>query len=187
MERVTQVRRYARALFELCHTEAEMDAVARELEELAQAFRVTDHAYEFLNHPGIPFDRKRAVLNAAMKPDMPKPSAGLIKLLVKHRRMHLLTEVLAEFQRLQKRRYGIVEVEIETALPLSPAAKSELSHALSRLIRREVRLAEELNPNLIGGVRLRLEDRVIDASIAGRLDRLRAQIARGKLSVKDQR
>jgi F-type H+-transporting ATPase subunit delta len=80
------------------------------------------------------------------------------------------------FEELVRRQRGIARAEIRSALPLDEQDRAELERTLERLAGREVELTELVDPSLIGGISVRIGDRLYDASIRSRLERLRARL-----------
>jgi F-type H+-transporting ATPase subunit delta len=177
MESVTQVRQYARALFELCREKQVVDRVASDLGTACRAMESSPRVHEFLFHPEIPVEKKREMLAHLLPVGLAEQTAGLVDLLVQRRHLKLLNEILREFMALRTRSFGILNAEVESVRPLSPAARARLQEALCRLSGHEVRIQEKQNPELLGGVRIKIGDRIIDESVAGRLERIREHVA----------
>jgi F-type H+-transporting ATPase subunit delta len=89
--------------------------------------------------------------------------------------------VLAEFVRLDNARQGIVTATATSAVPLEPAEVRELTARLEQLTGGSIELSQRVDPALLGGVQVRLGDRLIDGSVRGRLERLRHRLASGAL------
>jgi len=96
--------------------------------------------------------------------------------LVENHRLMLLPEIAAQFRALKSKAEGVVVAEVHTALPLSDAQAAELVETLSRRYGSAVRLDVRSAPELIGGVRVRVGDDVIDASVSGKLYALAASL-----------
>jgi F-type H+-transporting ATPase subunit delta len=178
MERVTLVRQYAKALFELCREKTLVDRVADALRELSRRIDAEPDAHSFLFHPEVPFDRKWVALQALLPEDMAPPATGLLDLLVRHRQLRLLPEIRAELLALRQASFGVLKARVETVRPLSDTARAGLQAALEKVTGHPVAIEEKLNPELIGGARIRIGDRIVDASIAGRLKRIQESLVK---------
>jgi F-type H+-transporting ATPase subunit delta len=97
---------------------------------------------------------------------------NFVKLLVENDRIAVLPDIAAMFERLRSEHEGAVDVVIESALDIDPTQEKVLAKALERKLGREVRLSSEPHPELIGGVRIRAGDLVIDGSVQGQLAKL---------------
>ena len=82
----------------------------------------------------------------------------------------------SHFEELVRSHRGITRAEVRTALPLDDADRAELERTLERLAGRQVEFTETVDPGLIGGIAVRIGDRLYDASVRSRLERLRARL-----------
>jgi F-type H+-transporting ATPase subunit delta len=101
---------------------------------------------------------------------------NFLALLAANRRLGYLPEIFAQFEALRADAENIVDVEVASALPLSAGQKTRLSEALAQRFKRQVRIAETVDPTLVGGAIVRAGDLVIDGSLQGRLARLEQQL-----------
>jgi F-type H+-transporting ATPase subunit delta len=95
-----------------------------------------------------------------------------VLLLVRKRREALLPEIVKQFDALALADAGFEQLAIASARPLAPAEVDDIVTRLSRLYGRRFDVRQSVDPALLGGVRITLGDRVIDGTIAGRLDNL---------------
>jgi F-type H+-transporting ATPase subunit delta len=91
--------------------------------------------------------------------------------------MHLLPPILVEFEHLVREARGVLEADVTVARPLTEAERQEILQRLRTLTGKEVQIQVGVDPAILGGVVVRIGDQVIDASVAGRLDRLRQDLA----------
>ena len=87
-----------------------------------------------------------------------------------------VTSLAPEYQRLFDEARDVEPVEVTVAAPLSPAQESELEKRLNRIVGKKVRLEIKIEPDILGGLVLRWEDRVIDASVKKKLDSIGAHL-----------
>ena len=176
----TAARRYAEAAFDIAVRDG---AVERWLEHLerAAALGSREEVADFLANPAIPFEDRRQRFETALGGNVPRPVLNLLLLLLRRRRIELVPRVAAEFRRLVNRRAGIVEATATSASPLRPDDVQALRERLERLTGGRVELTLEVDPALLGGVVVRVGDRLIDGSVRGRLERLRSQLAAGAI------
>jgi F-type H+-transporting ATPase subunit delta len=169
----TIARRYATALLALADREKSVEAVESELLALAEAWRRTPDFRKALTHPLIAPKEKKDFLRKAA-PGMSKLLAEFLDRLIDKKRAGCLPEIADVFDDLADQYAGVVRMTVETAAPLSDAQRSKLHGRLSALAPgRKIEMESKVAPELLGGVRVRIRDTVVDGSVAGRLKGLR--------------
>jgi F-type H+-transporting ATPase subunit delta len=128
-----------------------------------------------IEHPAVSFADKERVLRRAVA-DVGAEPLNLVLLMIRRGRPGAFPAMRRHFEELVRRRRGIARAEIRSALPLDKQDRAELSRTLARLAGREVELTALVDPSLIGGISVRIGDRLYDASIRSRLERLRARL-----------
>jgi F-type H+-transporting ATPase subunit delta len=171
-------RRYAEAAFQLATRDDSIETWRRELE---QAAAMTDgQLMDVLANPALPLDQRLKAADGVLA-KLGQPVRNLILLLVRRRRIEQLPRVVAEFIRLDDRRQGITHATATSAAPLTDPETRALTARLEQMTGGRVELATDIDPDLLGGLVVRVGDRLIDGSVRGRLERLRNQLASGAL------
>ncbi len=168
----TAARRYGKALFVLAQGRGEVEKTGRELAELGSIIEGSQGFSRLLNHPLIPPKAKKAVLREALGGGFSREMLNFLCLLSDKRREKLLPQIMAVYRELVDVARGVLEVEAQSAVPLETREVEALQQVIGRVVGKEVRIVPKLTPQLLGGLRLRLGDRVLDASLAGGLSRL---------------
>jgi F-type H+-transporting ATPase subunit delta len=176
MEKVTASRQYAKALFDSCQEQHLVERVEVDLKTMNNELNTESEIRSILMHPEIPIEEKRSVLKELMPEGLSSESVAFLYLLLEHRLLDLLPEISQIFARMRLESFGILKAVVETTHSLTSASKEQLITALAFATGREIILEEKLNSNLIGGVRVHVGDRILDASIVGRLNRLKEKI-----------
>jgi ATP synthase F1 delta subunit len=176
MEKITTAKQYAKALFDACREKLLIDQVASELKILEDTMHAESELYKLLIHPEIPIDEKELIIKQVLNEEFTPVTNAFIKLLVKHQKLELLPVIHQIFIRLRFEAFGLLKALVQTSRPISSISKNRLTDALKKATQREVIITEELHPELIGGVRIVIGDRILDASIIGQLDRLKEKI-----------
>ena len=176
MEKLTVAGHYARALFDICEPRRLVDRACAELELVSKLTRDADDLHRLLAHPEIPPAGKRRVLKQILPAELLPEIVAFLNLLVEQCQLRILEAINQAFLALRHERFGILRAKVETAHPLSPASRAQLKEALVAATGRDVFLTEVPCPELIGGVRVQVGDRIIDGSVAGRLKQMREQI-----------
>ncbi len=176
MEKLTTAGHFARALFDICESRGLVDRACAELELVTKLTCDADDLHRLLAHPEIPPAEKRRVLKQILPAELLPEVVAFLSLLVEQRQFRKLEMINEMFLALRHERFGILRAMVETAHPLSAESRTQLKEALMAATGRDVFITEVPCPELIGGVRVQVGDRIIDGSIAGRLEQIREQI-----------
>jgi F-type H+-transporting ATPase subunit delta len=168
-------RRYARALLELALAQRAGDVVRRGLREAARLVARNPGLRTVLMHPAVGTERKRAVVEQIWKGEHALVRR-LIVLLAERERIDLLPDLERLYSHLWNAQRGVVEAEALTAQPLSDAQRDALAGALGRLSGRDVELTATAAPEILGGLIVRMDGKVYDGSVRGRLRALRERL-----------
>ena len=169
--------RYAKALADLAEDAGALDAVERDLNALAGALDDSDELARFIRSPLFKVVQQRAVMHAILdKAQAHELTRGLLDALIANRRLALLPGVISAYQRLLAERRGEMEVVAVTAEPMSIAARKKLAGALKDALKRKVDVVNTVDPDIIGGLVLRIGSRMIDASVKHRLEALKSAL-----------
>jgi F-type H+-transporting ATPase subunit delta len=171
-------RRYAEAAFEIAQRDDTIDTWRRELERARDT--ANDELIGVLANPAIPLEQRLTVAEKTFA-GWSQPVRNLILLLVRRGRIEQLKRVVAEFIRLDDDRQGIVHATATSALPLTDAEIRALTARLEQMTGGRIALQTAVDESLLGGLIVRVGDRLIDGSVRGRLERLRNQLASGAL------
>lgn len=174
---ITNARRYAQALLATLKTDEDLDAAASDLAAVRALLAGLPAMERLLAGPGVPASRKRALLEEALGRLGAGPAAAaLLAILVEDRRLRLLPEVAAWFERLKDRRQGVTPVEITTPAPVREAERPRWAAALGAAAGGRVRIEFRTDPALIGGAVARVGSVLYDGSVRGSLDRIRRSL-----------
>ena len=168
-------RRYARALLELARAQSVDEAVRRGLRDAARVLSEHPELRVVLLHPALASERKRAVVEQIWKGE-PELVRRLIALLAERERLDLLPDVERLYSRQWNAQRGVVEAEALSVEPLGDGQRKALEGALCRLSGREVELTAGIAPEILGGLVVRMDGRVYDGSVRGRLRALRERL-----------
>ncbi len=172
-------RRYAEAAFEIANRDGSIDRWRRDLDEAAGVVERPD-VLAVLSNPALPLKDRQSVVGRVFE-GLSGPARNLIQLLVQRGRIEQLTRVAAEFRRLDDERQGIVHATATSAAPLSDTEVRALTARLEQMTGGRIALQTDVDESLLGGLVVRVGDRLIDGSVRGRLERLRNQLAAGAL------
>jgi len=169
-------RVYARALYDAAREQGRLKEVRAGLAELAEATAEVPELRELFRNPQLDARAKAAALE-----DLLAGGEELVRnfvlLLADKGRSGLIEEIAREFERLVAEDEGILLVELTTAVELSDAEARKLLKRIEQASGRKVEATRRVDPSLIGGVVIQIGSYRLDASIRGRLERLRRELA----------
>lgn len=170
---------YAQSLFELAMADGGQSRVESILGQLEDILDLAsgDRAFsEILASHVIATPQRHASLQRIFAGRIDDLALRFLLLLNEKGRLSHLPTIIAAFDHVVQERFGRVEVDVFTADPISPDAVRGIRERLGHALRKEVVVHPYTDPQMIGGVRFRIGDQLVDASVATRLRRLRDQL-----------
>jgi F-type H+-transporting ATPase subunit delta len=176
--RESAARRYAEAAFDIALRDDAVAAWRADL-DLAASIVAEDRIGRALANPSIPLETRTATAEATFGAHVGPKTLNLIGLLLRRGRIEELPRLAAEFRRLDDERQGITHATATSASSLTGDEVKALTQRLEELSGGRVELQVEIDPSLLGGLVVRVGDRLIDGSVRSRLERLRNQLVSG--------
>lgn len=163
--------RYAKALLDLSEERSLSPQVAQDMEFVREALASSREMHVFLASPVVkPFQKKKVL--AQVFSNLSELSQKFIDLVVDHGREAHLPQIAAHYLESYRRRLGTVSAKVSSAVALTDAQRAQIESAILASGAKSVELTEEVNPELIGGLVVRVGDKQIDTSIAQTLRNL---------------
>jgi F-type H+-transporting ATPase subunit delta len=166
---------YAEALFEAASDAGAVDAVAGEVAGFAEAVEGSAELRQFLDNPEIEARAKKEALQELTSSAAPI-TANFLQVLVDRGRITEFPEIARAFADRVAAEEGRLEVEAVTAVPLPDDLRNRIVEEISRKTGRTVDLTESVDPEIVGGLVLRIGGAVVDASVRHRIEELRAAL-----------
>jgi F-type H+-transporting ATPase subunit delta len=179
-ERDRLIQGYAQALFSVADAEGSLDAVEDELFRFARTVEADARLREALTDPGLPSDRKKAVVQELLGARASRHTVGLLGFLVEQGRVKDLPRIIDALVELAAERRRKAVAEVRSAVPLDEEQRARLREALSAATGLEVDLKVLVDPSVVGGVVARVGDQVFDGTIRRRLEQAREQLSRAR-------
>jgi len=170
-------RIYASALFEAAQEQDRLAAVREELGDFLAAAESVPELGALLENPEVDSETKAAVIRDLLA-DADELVRNFLLLVVEKGRAAELPEISREFDQLVARAEGRLEVELTTAVELTDDEASDILRQIESASGRRIEATRGVDPDLIGGFILQAGTFRVDASVRGRLDRLRHQLVR---------
>jgi F-type H+-transporting ATPase subunit delta len=175
MEEIAQV--YARSLFEVAEDRDRIDVVREQLGQFTDALAQSQEFELFFFSPYFSTEEKKAGLDKAVEgaDDIVR---NFLAVLIENHRMPALMRVRREYDRLWQEANRMLPVQVTSAVALDEAVTRQIGEEIGRQTGRKVELSTTVDPDVLGGIVLRVGNSILDASIRTRLERLRKQVAR---------
>jgi ATP synthase F1 delta subunit len=174
MEEIAQV--YSRALFEVAKEQGKLDVVREQLGEFADALHENRDLAVFFFSPYFSTEEKKDGLKRAVQGADPAIVNFLETLLERHR-MPVIFRIRAQYQRLWDQENKLLPVAVTSAVALDEATVSSIGERIGAQTGQKVELTSTVDPDILGGIVLRVGNSILDASIKHRLDQLRKHVA----------
>ena len=168
---------YAKALLDVAVDQGVLSKVRGELTDFAWSVRRSEDLRVIITNPTIASKDRRAVVNAvASQMHMTQLTRNFLNLLVDKGRINFIVDIAELFRSLADKKAGIVRAEVESAVALTLEQQTQLKSALELRTKKRVLLDARVNPELIAGVRVRVEGRLYDGSVKRHFENLRDAI-----------
>ena len=172
--RDTAARRYAEAAFDIGRADGTLETWDRDLLKLREALAM-EELRALVEHPAVAYADKERVVRRVVGDVLPE-ALNLVLLMVRRGRPKAIDRMVDHFRALLRRHRGISLAEVRTALELDESQRVSVMDRLHELTGDEIEINEVVDESLIGGITVRIGDRLYDASVRSRLERLRTRL-----------
>ena len=177
MPKSTSSKRYAQAIFDLAVEKDRIDEWAGDLAAISEAVK-EDELRAFLQHAKVPLSSKMLVINQAFS-TADATIQNLVSLLISRGLTDRIGQVEEWYLRLLNQRRGREDVEVWSAVDLDDGEKDRVKEFLEQLLQKDVELHAQVDPGILGGLVMRVGDKLIDGSARTRLERMGRQLQQG--------
>jgi F-type H+-transporting ATPase subunit delta len=174
VEEIAQV--YSRALFEVASEQDTLDRVHDELGAFADAMSENRDLMQFFFSPYFSVKEKKEGLQRAVSGASPA-FINFLEALIERHRMPAIFRIRTEFNALWDAARKLLPVQITSAIALGEDEVKSLGERIGQQVDRQVQVSADVDPDILGGVVLRVGNVILDASIRNRLEQLRKQVA----------
>jgi F-type H+-transporting ATPase subunit delta len=176
MEELARV--YGRSLFEVAREHGKLDELREQLGQFVDALNEHRGLQVFFFSPYFSTREKQEALGRVLD-GADERLLNFLALLIENHRMPVIFRVRREFERLWEQEHRMLAVEITSAIELDSATTDNLGERIGERTGHKVKLTARVNPDILGGIVLRVGNSILDASIRNRLEQLRRQVAQG--------
>jgi ATP synthase F1 delta subunit len=176
MEEIAEV--YSRSLFAVAQEHEQLDEIREQLGQFADALQEHRDLAIFFFSPYFSTPEKKDGLVRAV--DGAEPTLiNFLELLIEKHRMPAIFRIRRHFEQLWEQENKILAVQISTATTLDDAIAEQIGDRIAQDTGQRIELTANVDPDILGGIVLRVGNSILDASIRNRLDNLRKHVARG--------
>jgi len=167
---------YTDAIFEIADEQKLSKIIHQELRQLAELMKANPDFELFLENPMIHRDRKRESIARIFSGHVSKLMISFLKVLAGKGRLHLIREIEKCYTRREDEKAGRITGQVVTAIELNAKEKIRLAEQLGRALRKTVVLKNLVDPSIIGGMVMTIDDTQVDGSVKGALQRLQKKM-----------
>src|SRR3712207_542792 len=175
MEEIASV--YARSLFEVAREHGNLDVVREQLGQVADALESDQQLQVFFFSPYFSTEEKKAGLRRAIT-DADPVVINFLELLIEKHRTPAIFRIRRTFEKLWQDENRLLPVSVTSAVPLDEATVRQIGDRIAEQTGRRVDLTARVEPDILGGIIVRVGNSVLDASVRHRLDKLRREVSR---------
>jgi F-type H+-transporting ATPase subunit delta len=175
VEEIAQV--YSRALFEVATEQDKLDTIREQLGQFADALQENRELTVFFFSPYFSTEEKKSGLHRAVE-GADEVLVNFLELLIEKHRMPVIFRLRRQFDALWEEANKLLPVEVTSAVELDPTLVRELGDRVGEQTGRRVELRSHVDPDILGGIVLRVGNSILDASIKNRLNQLRREVAK---------
>jgi F-type H+-transporting ATPase subunit delta len=176
MEEIAEV--YARALFEVALDQDKLDKIHEQLGQFADALDENADLRRFFFSPYFSTEEKKEGLKKTVN-GAEEPFMNFLEALLERHRMPVIFRIRSRFDQLWEEERKLLPVQVTSAVELDEDTIKQIGERIGEQVGRQVELSSKVDPEILGGMVLRVGNFVLDASIRNRLEQLRKQVAQG--------
>jgi F-type H+-transporting ATPase subunit delta len=175
VEEIAEV--YARSLFEVAKEHGDLDRVREEIGQFADALEQDRDLRLFFFSPYFSSEEKRDAVERVVS-DADERVVNFLKLLAERHRMPVLPRIRRDFESLWAKENKLLPVTVTSAVDLDEGLVQDIGKKIEEQTGQRVELSSKVDPELLGGLVVRVGNTVLDASVRNRLEQLRKQVAK---------
>tara|TARA_Y100001933_G_C18879171_1_gene513288 strand:+ start:380 stop:922 length:543 start_codon:yes stop_codon:yes gene_type:complete len=168
---------YAQALFEVAMELDKLDQIKDELGFINESFKEHPEFYEVFRTPKINKEERKDIITKVFDGKVSSEVMNFMKILIDKRRGTAISGIYNEYVDMVDDHKGVVKAVVESAIPLTDEEQKALTEKLAKVTGQEIHLSSVVNPEVIGGIVVKIGDKVIDGSVKSRLNIMKDNLA----------
>ena len=174
-------KRYSQALFEVAKEQNLLDQVEQDLNLFVETFKMTEGFQTFLTHPQIGGEVKKEMVSNIFADSISWVTKNFLFILVDGGRENTVEEILKEYRKLANDARGVAAVTAISAKPLTDAEKQQLEKLYKERLNKIIKLENITDPAILGGLIVRVGDRVYDGSLIKKLKTVKKSLVASRV------
>lgn len=170
-------KRYAQALYDVAKSKGRVDKYIADLEDIVKTIETNPEFKDLIKHPEISTQEKKKTFINIFKGKIDEDLLTFMLILVEKDRILFIREKLEELKKIDLENRETIIAKVTTVQPLKEHQRASLKETLSRKHHKNVILNEVVDPEILGGLIIRVGDALIDASVRNTLDEMKNQMA----------
>ena len=177
-------KRYSQSLFEAALEQNKLDLVFEELAGLKKVIGDNQAFFKVLEYPFITLNEKNTIITEVFSKSFDVIICDFLKVLIEKDRVYILNEILEDFEELYYDYKKVLKVQVTTAFELEEDYKEKLILKLKEVFELDIVMEVSIDPTIVGGLFIRAKDKIIDATVKGKLDRMKDNLLYDKTEVR---
>ena len=174
---IAPAKRYADAILDIAKSKNELDKIHDDIRTVAEIYDTSDEFKNFMNHPIIPVAEKKDAVKNIFEGKIAPDVLNLVYILVERNKFSLIQTILYCYEKGLDEAKNILRVEVVSAVDVDDDLRENLKNKLESRLNKSVVLDYTVNPDIIAGIILKIQDKTIDGSIAHKLESLQRKLA----------
>lgn len=175
-------RRYAEAFFSIAREAGKVDEYQQELELVVRAIDETDLLKEYFAHLLIPAKEKKELASKIFAGQISQATLNFVSIIIDKKREAYLALITEQYTDMADEQRNILKAEMYSACEIPEGDVNELAERLSASTGKKVQLKPMVDPSLLGGIKIRIGDQIVDATVAKKLEMLKKAMKQAKIS-----
>lgn len=163
-------KRYSDAIISVAQDRNEVDDVFADIKNVSECLSLVEKMKMFLVHPVIPVSEKKDMISSIFKGKIKESSLNLLLILLEKNRFNILDTIKYCYESAMDDAKNVIKVSVVSAVEIDEDLKEKLQKKLEKKLSKSVKFEFEINPAIIAGLILKIQDKTIDGSLASRLE-----------------
>ncbi|HYF83445.1 MAG TPA: ATP synthase F1 subunit delta [Clostridia bacterium] len=173
-------KRYSQSLFEAAMDQDKLNLTFEELDGLKRIIGDNQAFFKVLEYPFITLNEKIKIIDEVFSKSFDAIICDFLKVLIEKDRVYILNEILRDFEELYYDHKRLLKVQVTTAFELEEDYKDRLINKLKEVFKQDVVIETSIDPSIVGGLYIKAKDKIIDATVKGKLDKMKDNLMHDK-------